>query len=245
MEDFGFMAHSVKPHLTFSQAQSRLQGKPYLSKARAMTLAKRIKAARKSVHITQEELGKRLGVSKAAVSQWEGAATTPDVHNLLRISEVTHVPIAWLLTGQPLPEQATNGTLRWEHVEGRTVPLLTMKQAVTGLEYIGAPRVSAAFPCSSKAFALIIDSRANAPVLLPGDRAIWEPVDSPEPDDIVLATFGEAGIPAIGRVRFDTNQSGTVTIIQPVNPSFPAFRSDHGALRILAVLHEHTRSARA
>ncbi len=36
-----------------------------------MTLGQRISHCRKKLHISQEELGSRLGISRQAVSKWE------------------------------------------------------------------------------------------------------------------------------------------------------------------------------
>lgn len=61
----------------------------------------RIRSARKFAKLTQEELGERLEVSKAAVAQWEAKdeekRTLPTIANLIRIRRETGVSMDWLM----------------------------------------------------------------------------------------------------------------------------------------------------
>ena len=43
-----------------------------------MTLGQRIQELRKGMGFSQEELGERMGVSRQAISKWEGDQTIPD-----------------------------------------------------------------------------------------------------------------------------------------------------------------------
>ena len=76
--------------------------KHYLKNAAmSSTLAQRIKTLRKKLGLTQEAFGAELGVSKAAVSQWESdkedQRTKPTVENLQAIAELAHTTLSWLL----------------------------------------------------------------------------------------------------------------------------------------------------
>lgn len=44
-----------------------------------ITIANRIRAYRERYHLTQEEFGRRLGVSPQAVSKWEHRECYPDI----------------------------------------------------------------------------------------------------------------------------------------------------------------------
>lgn len=74
-----------------------------------MTLGQRISAYRRSLGISQEELGARLGVSRQAVSKWETGAAAPDMENLLALARVFGVSVAELTATPepPTPEEAT------------------------------------------------------------------------------------------------------------------------------------------
>lgn len=81
-----------------------------------MTLGQRISHCRKKLHISQEELGSRLGISRQAVSKWETGQSVPDMNNLLALAREFGVSVAELTE---TPEEAvpdTNG------VENRPLP---------------------------------------------------------------------------------------------------------------------------
>ncbi len=48
-----------------------------------------LKALREGLGLSQEEFGRRLGVTKQAVSQWETGQTEPTIESLLKIVNAT------------------------------------------------------------------------------------------------------------------------------------------------------------
>lgn len=62
-----------------------------------MILADKIIAERKKNGWSQEELAEKIGVSRQAVSKWEGAQSTPDLQKLLQLSNVFGVSADYLL----------------------------------------------------------------------------------------------------------------------------------------------------
>ena len=62
-----------------------------------MTLADKLKEARKNAGLTQTELAEKLCVSRQAVTKWEAGNGIPDVDNLKVISKVLNVSIDFLL----------------------------------------------------------------------------------------------------------------------------------------------------
>ena len=52
-----------------------------------------ISARRKYMRLTQEELAKKIGVSKSAIAKWETDGGLPDRDNLKRLSEVINVSV--------------------------------------------------------------------------------------------------------------------------------------------------------
>lgn len=62
-----------------------------------MILADKIIAERKKNGWSQEELAEKIGVTRQAVSKWEGAQTTPDLQKLLQMSNVFGVSADYLL----------------------------------------------------------------------------------------------------------------------------------------------------
>lgn len=62
-----------------------------------MYLAKRIKEKRLEQHLTQEELGKQLNVSKVSVCHWEKGIKRPSSKNLIQLSKVLNTPLEYLI----------------------------------------------------------------------------------------------------------------------------------------------------
>ena len=62
-----------------------------------MTLADKLKEARKNAGLTQVELAEKLCVSRQAITKWESGKGIPDVENLKNIANVLNVSIDFLL----------------------------------------------------------------------------------------------------------------------------------------------------
>jgi len=79
------------------------------------TMGERIKTLRESRKLTQEELGKIVGISGASVSQWESGATKgirPE--NFLRFCDYFSVDPYWLVFG-PSGDPQKHISLRSKH----------------------------------------------------------------------------------------------------------------------------------
>lgn len=64
-----------------------------------MDLANRIQSLRKTKGISQEELAETIGVSRQAVSKWESNQSTPDIDNIILMSDFFHVTTDYMLKG--------------------------------------------------------------------------------------------------------------------------------------------------
>ena len=63
-----------------------------------MTIAQRIRNRRKEIGITADELGNRVGVSRATVFRWEnGSIEKLDVNKMVPIAEALHTNVRYLL----------------------------------------------------------------------------------------------------------------------------------------------------
>ena len=62
-----------------------------------MTIGERIKQARKEKGISQEELGKHLGIGKSSVCEWESGKRPIPIDTMESISEVLEVPVPVLM----------------------------------------------------------------------------------------------------------------------------------------------------
>lgn len=82
-----------------------------------MILAEKIVELRKKSGWSQEEFAEQLGVSRQAVSKWEGAQSVPDLDRILSMSRLFGVSTDYLLKDElegenPTPEEVPMGNLR-------------------------------------------------------------------------------------------------------------------------------------
>ena len=61
------------------------------------SFGEKLKNARKSAKLTQEQLAERLGVSRQAITKWEADKGLPDIENIKLISKALNVSIDYLL----------------------------------------------------------------------------------------------------------------------------------------------------
>lgn len=69
----------------------------------------RIKELRNSLGVNQVEFGKRLGVSKQCISNWENGNIQPSIDMLIRISKSFSVSADYLLGLSDISTLNTNG----------------------------------------------------------------------------------------------------------------------------------------
>ncbi len=74
-----------------------------------MTLGQRIQELRKGLNLSQEELGEKMGVSRQAISKWEGDQTIPELDKLIALSKLFGLTVGQLLgVEQPVPVPSPN-----------------------------------------------------------------------------------------------------------------------------------------
>ncbi|MCB8880399.1 helix-turn-helix domain-containing protein [Acidisoma cellulosilytica] len=70
-------------------------------------VALRIRQSRQALRLTQDDLARRVGVSRSAVAQWETDRTGQVRANLTRVAAVLGVSVGYLLAGEHYPVSAT------------------------------------------------------------------------------------------------------------------------------------------
>jgi transcriptional regulator with XRE-family HTH domain len=78
----------------------------------AETLGGRINQARAFTRLTQDQLRRAVGCDRKTLSSWENDHTSPTVHQLLVIAEVTGFSVAWFVDGL-VPQRAMAVTERY------------------------------------------------------------------------------------------------------------------------------------
>ena len=77
-----------------------------------MTLGEKLSKLRKEQNLTQEQLAQILGVSRQAVSRWESDLAYPETEKLLRLGDLYHCSMDYLLKDEPNAQQAERCNLR-------------------------------------------------------------------------------------------------------------------------------------
>lgn len=114
-----------------------------------MTLANKLKEARKNAGLTQSELAEKLSVSRQAITKWETEKGIPDVENLKMLSQVLNVSIDYLLDDEEesdatmikekinLDDYVKEGNMRCKHdavvcakyPDAEIIPLMALKKS--------------------------------------------------------------------------------------------------------------------
>jgi transcriptional regulator with XRE-family HTH domain len=90
-----------------------------------MNMADRIQYLRKQKGFSQEELADKVGVSRQAVSKWEGEQSTPDLTNIITMSDIFETTTDYILKGiEPIP--TTNKKIFYSLYLGFTVIFATI-----------------------------------------------------------------------------------------------------------------------
>ena len=70
-----------------------------------MELGKQLKEARAGANLSQEELAKRIGVSRQTISNWENCRSYPDIGSLIKLSDLYGLSLdAMLKEDRGIPE---------------------------------------------------------------------------------------------------------------------------------------------
>jgi len=156
-----------------------------------LTMGDRIQARRKELKINQAALGKMVGVSNVAISQWERGETEPRGDNLLSLAKALQCTPEFLLHGEIV---GSNFSYVAPYVKGKNYPVLSSVQAGSWRE--------ACEPYTLKDIDLWLESDAH----IQGE-AFWLEVEG----DSMTAPVG-LSVPEGTFVLFDTGR-------EPVNGS--------------------------
>lgn len=216
------------------------------------SLADRLKLARETKGLSQQQLADRVGVSQSTIGNLE-AGTRQSARKLPQIADALGVNALWLSEGRG-PMALTTDAINVRPVEIglRKIPLISSVQAGLMTEALEPFPAGSAFeylltdlPLSEHAFALEIEGQSMEPEFKEGDRIIVDPALQPQPGDFVVAKNGREeatfkkyrprGIGQSGREVFE---------LVPLNDDYPTINSEHEPARIIGVMVEHRRYRR-
>lgn len=191
-----------------------------------MTISATIKRYRELAGLSQSELGRRMGVSYAAVQQWESGASRPRPKRLKDLAQILGVSQTELLGLSDEVQKADRPV--------QTVPLISWVQAGNWEEAVDIYQPGEAdawVPVNQNtgpnAFALTVvgDSMISpygSHSYPPGTIIVVDPAVSADPGRRVVARHVESG-----EVTFkELARDGGSTYLKPLNPQYPLMHVD-------------------
>lgn len=214
-----------------------------------MKLSDRIKHRRTVLFLTQEELAKKVGVSRVSVSQWERGDTSPKGDNFFSLSKALACSAEWLIDGKGDPD--FNNVVP-ASVVGHNIPVLSYVQAGNWCEsqaYSGADGdieyVNADVDDDSRAFAVWVQGSSMTPEFNEGDLIIIDPDVVPLPGDFVVAkNGGEECTFKKYRPRGHKEDGSEIFELVPLNEDYPTLRSEISPIHIIGTMIEHRKFRR-
>ena len=212
-----------------------------------MSMGERIRQARKELGMSQQAIGNRFDISRAAVAQWEAGDTNPNTSKLGALADVLGVRVEWLAIGKG-PMHVGRSSAAWD-AGFRPVPVIDFSHAGHIADHPGvmttaenAEVLAADSSIGPDAFALVIEDNSMAPEFTPGDRIIVDPDISPMPGDYVVATT-RRGTTAIFRKHRAAGIDPAEELV-PLNDDWPVTRREASG-KIVGTMVEHRRYRRA
>lgn len=203
------------------------------------SVAEFVTKARLKMGLTQQELGDLFCKTRATVSHWESQKHEPEYSMLLKLSE---------LSGIPLP--GTNGTETSSNVSTvgtvyPAVPLISWVQAGNWAEIVdnytpGENDLVAAKESKpgKYSFALRVEGDSmishNHISFPPGTIIIVDPARAAGSGDFVVAKDIATGCATFKRLMQDAGH----WFLKPLNPAYPLIPIDDPAIRVIGVVIE-------
>jgi transcriptional regulator with XRE-family HTH domain len=180
----------------------------------------RIKERRKALELTQPELGKMIGVTKATVSLWEHGVNTPNGANLQTLASILQCSPEWILTGKSDKSFKAAITMQSEKAK---IPLIEKKHIVALCAGESPPQkqanaeVATALGCGPNTFAYIENSEGMMHRITPGDTVYIDPDGKLEAGSAGIFSFKVGSDSQLGTLKntpgglmlqFDSNEPG-------------------------------------
>ena len=202
----------------------------------------RLSELRSAAKLTQNTVAKTVGVSRAAVTQWENGLTKPKGEYIHALAKLYGSTTGYILHGEG-PEV---GNVIPASLGLRKIPVISYVQAGAWTEtcdrrlHDGATEyIQTDIDLGKMSFALEVRGDSMKPDILEGDVVIVDPDVQPVPGDYVVAKNGSHEA-TIKRYRpRGTNEAGEEYFeLVPANPDYPTIRSDHSQVMIIGVVME-------
>lgn len=207
-----------------------------------MTPGERIKMLRKEQKLTQEDLGKALGVQKAAIQKYEkGTVKNIKRENLLKLAKILHTTPEYIL-GWEMPDN-----LRPYDEETVEIPVLACVSAGNGsfadsmnncaIDY--EPVLKSSLSDGEQYVYLRVEGDSMYPIFIEGDLVLVRCQNSVDSGSYAVVTInGENGV--IKKIVYGNN----FIELHSINPMYPVRRfegSDVLKIRVFGLVKEIKR----
>ena len=209
------------------------------------------KSRMKEIRVTQEALAEKLGVTQGAIGHWLNGRREPSLDIIISIFNALGMPgVKFNNSGEVINDSDVE--LAPAPIGLRQIPIISYVQAGCWTESCDCramdgsiETITTDLDLGSMAFALEVRGDSMAPEILEGDVVVIDPDVDPLPGDYVVAKNGshEATLKQY-RPRGTNDQGQEYFELVPLNPVYPAMRSDHHQVTIIGVMMEHRRYRR-
>jgi len=198
--------------------------------------------------LTQNDVAKAVGVSRAAVTQWESGLTKPKGEYIHELAKLYGCTTGYILHG----EQSVIAEIEPAQIGATRIPVIDYVQAGCWTEACGHTLADGSIETiltdlelGGRAFALRVKGDSMAPDIIEGDVVVVDPDVSPQPGDIVVAKNGshEATIKQYRPRGYNAEGKEWFELV-PRNEVYAPMRSDVCPITIIGVMVEHRRYRR-
>ena len=180
------------------------------------------RALREKSGLSQEELGKALGMSRSAVGMYEQERRVPDLETLERIADYFNITISEL-TGNVKSSAVSDAPTEYHRIKMVKIPLLGTVAAgipISAIEDIqGYVEIPERWTHSGEYFALTIKGDSMFPDIHDGDIVIVKSQPVADNNDIVIASVNGDEATCKRLKRYETE-----LCLVPINPDYETMR---------------------
>lgn len=198
------------------------------------TIGERIQLKRKQFGMTQTELAKKLGITHAAVHQWESDLSSPNAINLIALLKIFDCSAEWLLQGIGIDSKS------YDADNIMKIPVFTDEE-ILNAEKVNRNKqewVVCSGNISEHCFAYRIGNHSMLPVFLNDDIVVIDPKRQPETDGFVLVAVADTIFVRKYIVdKIDKNQ--TRFSLVPLNSDYSVISWNEEKIEILGTVIEH------
>lgn len=208
----------------------------------------RLAELRAAAKLTQNTVAKTVGVSRAAVTQWENGLTKPKGEYIHALAKLYGCTTGYILHG----EDSEIGNVTPASVGQVQIPIISYVQAGCWTESVecrdldgSIKYITTDLDVGSRTFAAEIQGDSMQPEFVEGDVVLIDPDEPYRPGDFVMAKNGdhEATFKKY-KSRGNTSDGHELFDLVPLNDSYPTLHSDICQIKIIGTMIEHRRCRR-